>query len=248
MSRRLKTSRARIGWFRRDPFAGPGKWLRRLVRIAMLLVLLAIVVPPALVLLYRDYAPPGTLLMIVRLFEGEGIRKEWVPLERVSRHVPRAVIALEDNLFCRHDGFDWAAIFDAAADRLRGADTTRGGSTISQQAAKNVFLWPGRTFTRKAFEVPFTWLMEWVWGKRRIMEVYLNVIEWGPGIYGVEAAAQHYFGRPASRLTQRQAALLAAILPNPRRWSASRPTSYIGTRATIAVYRMRRLGEYYDCL
>ncbi len=186
--------------------------------------------------------------MVYRLFEGEGIRKEWMPLEKISRHLPAAAIALEDNLFCQHDGFDWAAIFDAAADRLRGADTTRGGSTISQQAAKNVFLWPGRTFTRKAFEVPFTWLMEWVWGKRRIMEVYLNVVEWGPGIYGVEAAARHYFGRPASRLTQRQAALLAAILPNPRRWSASRPTSYIGTRATIAIYRMRKLGEYYDCL
>ncbi len=238
----------RGGWFRRDPFAERSSWLRRLVRFALLLVVFLIVAPPALVLLYRDYAPPGTLLMLVRLFEGEGIKKEWVPLERISRNVPRAVIALEDNTFCRHDGFDWAAIFDAAADRVRGNGVTRGGSTISQQTAKNVFLWPDRTFVRKGLEVPFTWMMEKTWDKRRIMEVYLNVAEWGPGVYGVEAAAQHYFGKPARRLTRRQAALLAAILPNPRRWSARYPTNYISRRASTAIYRMRRLGEYYDCL
>jgi len=234
-------------FFWRDPFWEPRLWLRRMLRVAVMLLILIIAAPPAMVLLYRDVSPPGTLLMMERLFEGEGIKKEWVPLDRISRHVPAAVIALEDNLYCEHDGFDWAAIFDAAADHVRGEDTLRGGSTISQQTAKNVFLWPGRTFVRKGLEVPFTTMMEWWWGKRRIMEVYLNVIEWGPGIYGVEAASQTYFGKPARRLTSREAALLAAVLPNPRRWSPARPTIYIKRRANTAVYRMSRLGTRVNC-
>ncbi len=224
--------------FWRDPFWEPRAWLRRVLRITVMLLLLMATAPPALVLLYRDVAPPGTILMVLRLFEGEGLKKDWVPLERISRHVPAAVIALEDNLFCEHDGFDWAAIFDAAADQVRGEGKLRGGSTISQQAAKNVFLWPGRNYVRKGLEVPFTTMMEWWWGKRRIMEVYLNVIEWGPGIYGIEAASRHYFNRSARNLNKRQAARLAAVLPNPRRWSAAAPTRYIRGRAGIALRRM----------
>jgi monofunctional biosynthetic peptidoglycan transglycosylase len=235
-------------FFWRDPFWEPRVWLRRMVRIAVMLLLLSVTVPPAVVLLYRDFAPPGTLLMVFRLFEGEGIKKEWVSLEKVSRHVPAAVIALEDNLFCEHNGFDWAAIFEAAADQARGEGALRGGSTISQQTSKNVFLWPGRTFIRKGMEVPFTFMIEWAWDKRRIMEVYLNVVEWGPGIYGVEAAAQSYFGKSASRLTRREAALLAAILPNPRRWSAATPTPYINGRARTAMARMRSLGTLTACV
>jgi monofunctional biosynthetic peptidoglycan transglycosylase len=233
--------------FWRDPFWEPRAWLRRVLRITVMLLLLMVTAPPALVLLYRDVAPPGTILMVLRLFEGEGLKKEWVPLERVSRHVPAAVIALEDNLFCEHDGFDWAAIFDAAADQVRGEGKLRGGSTISQQTAKNVFLWPGRNYVRKGLEVPFTTMMEWWWGKRRIMEVYLNVIEWGPGIYGVEAASWAYFNKPARRLRRHEAALLAAVLPNPRRWSPARPTARIKRRANMAVYRMSRLGTKVNC-
>ena len=235
--------RRKTGGFRllfwRDPFWEPGAWLRRVIRIAVMLLLLAVIVPPALVLAYRDFAPPGTLLMVFRVFEGEGIKKEWKPLKKISRHVPAAVIALEDAGFCGHDGFEWVAIFEAAADQARGDSPLRGGSTITQQTSKNVFLWPGRTYVRKGLEVPFTFMIEWAWGKRRIMEVYLNVIEWGPGIYGVEAASRHYFGRSAGKLSRRQAALLAAILPNPRRWSAANPTSYIKRRANTAVRRMR---------
>lgn len=246
--RKVKVPKRRFRlFFWRDPFWEPRLWLRRMARIVIMLLLLVAAAPPAFVLLYRDVAPPGTLLMVLRLFEGEGIKKEWVPLEKISRHVPAAVIALEDNLFCEHDGFDWAAIFDAAADQLRGEGRTRGGSTISQQTAKNVFLWPGRNFVRKGLEVPFTTMMEWWWGKRRIMEVYLNVIEWGPGIYGVEAASQYYFRKPARRLTRREAALLAAVLPNPRRWSPARPTRYIRNRANTAIYRMSRLGTRMSC-
>ena len=233
--------------FWRDPFWNFRDWLRRMFRIAVMLLILAITVPPAFVLLYRDVAPPGTLLMVLRLFEGEGLNKEWVELEKISRHVPAAVIALEDAGFCQHDGFEWAAIFDAAADQARGERKLRGGSTITQQTAKNVFLWPGRTYVRKGMEVPFTYMMEWWWGKRRIMEVYLNVIEWGPGIYGIEAASQTYFNKSARRLTRREAALLAAVLPNPRRWSPARPTKYIRRRANTAIYWMPRLGARARC-
>jgi monofunctional biosynthetic peptidoglycan transglycosylase len=237
-----KTAGYRL-FFWRDPFWEPRVWLRRMIRIAIMLLLLVVTAPPALVLIYRDFAPPGTPLMIFRAVEGEGIRKEWKPLERISRHVPAAVIAMEDNLFCEHDGFDWAAIFEAAADQMRGEGRLRGGSTISQQASKNVFLWPGRTFVRKGLEVPFTFMIEWAWGKRRIMEVYLNVI----GIYGVEAAAKHYYGKSSSKLTRREAALLAAILPNPRRWSAANPTAFIKRRADMAQARMRDLGLLAAC-
>ena len=242
-SRKRRRYRGRTGGFRlffwRDPFWEPRVWLRRVFRVTVMLLLLAVILPPAMVLIYRDFAPPGTLLMLFRVLEGEGIKKEWKPLERISRHMPAAVIALEDAGFCGHDGFEWVAIFEAAADQARGDGPLRGGSTITQQTSKNVFLWPGRTFVRKGLEVPFTFMTEWAWGKRRIMEVYLNVIEWGPGIYGVEAAARHYFKKSAGRLTRREAALLAAILPNPRRWSAARPTRYINRRANTAIRRMR---------
>lgn len=241
-----KAPKVRVGLFRRDPFA-PSPW-RRLIRIAVVLVLLVVLVPPALVYIYRDYAPPVTLLMLVRMLEGEGMKRDWVPLSRISRHMPAAVIALEDNTFCSHDGFDWAAIFDAAADRARGAGKVRGGSTITQQTAKNVFLWPSRTYVRKGLEVPFSWMIEEVWGKRRIMEVYLNVIEWGPGIYGVEAASRHYFKKSSRHLTRYQAALLAAILPNPRRWSARYPTNRIKSRAGTGSYRMKRMGKLTRCV
>lgn len=233
--------------FWRDPFWDFRAWLRTVFRIAVMLLVLAVTIPPAMVLIYRDHEPPGTLLMVLRLFEGEGLDKEWVPLEKISRHVPRAVIALEDAGFCEHDGFEWAAIFDAAADRARGEGKVRGGSTITQQTAKNVFLWPSRTYVRKGMEVPFSYMMEKWWGKRRIMEVYLNVIEWGPGIYGVEAASQAYFKKSSRRLTRREAALLAAVLPNPRRWSPARPTRYIRRRSNVAVYWMPRLGVRANC-
>lgn len=220
---------------------------RRLFRVLLMILALIILTPPTLVLVYRDFSVPVTPLMVVRLLEGEGIRKDWVPLNRISRHVPAAVIALEDTKFCEHAGFDWAALSDAAADYFRG-EKLRGGSTITMQTAKNVFLWPSRTMTRKAFEVPFTVMIEWTWDKRRIMEVYLNVIEFGPGIYGVEAAARAYFGKSARSLTRREAALLAAILPNPRRWSPRRPSRFVERRANLATFRARRLGPAGSCL
>ncbi len=233
--------------FRRNPFRDWGAIRRRAFRVLLMVLALVVLAPPALVMIYRDFSVPVTPLMLVRLIEGEGIRKDWVPLGRISRHVPAAVIALEDTKFCEHAGFDWAAMFDAAAGYFRG-ESLRGGSTITMQTAKNVFLWPSRTMTRKAFEVPFTAMIEWTWDKRRIMEVYLNVIEFGPGIYGVEAAANAYFDKSARTLTRREAALLAAILPNPRRWSPSRPSRFVERRANLAMYRASRLGAAGKCV
>jgi monofunctional biosynthetic peptidoglycan transglycosylase len=215
---------------------------RRALKTAAVFLVLLLAAPTGLVLLYRDVSPPLTLLMFVRLFDGHGIKKEWVPMENISRHVPNAVIALEDNLFCEHNGFDWAAIFDAAADRIRGAGSG-GGSTITQQTAKNVFLWPDRTMTRKAFEVPFAKMMERWWGKRRIMEIYLNVIEWGPGIYGIEAASRHYFKKSAQHLTRQEAALLAAVLPSPLNWSPIRASERVAGRAALAEQRVPQLRD-----
>jgi monofunctional glycosyltransferase len=193
------------------------------------------------VALYGFLPPPITPLMIIRLFQGEGLHKEWVSYEGVAPAVFKAVIAAEDSRFCQHYGFDLEAIQSAWQKNLRGR-RIRGGSTISQQTAKNVFLWPGSSLVsriiRKGFEVYFTALIELFWGKRRILEVYVNVAEMGPGIYGVQAAAQAHFKTTADKLTSRQAALLAAVLPNPLRYSAGKPGSYVSRQAATYVARM----------
>jgi monofunctional biosynthetic peptidoglycan transglycosylase len=176
----------------------------------------------ALVALYRELPPPLTPLMLIRLAEGYGITKEWKPIEHISGHLVRAVMAGEDGKFCGHHGFDWAAI-GGAWHRYRTGGRLVGASTISMQTAKNVFLWPGRDWIRKAVEAYFTALIELAWGKRRIIEIYLNVVEWGPGIYGAEAAAQHYFHRPASALSADEAVRLAAALTDPLDRNPSRP-------------------------
>lgn len=188
-----------------------------------------------LTLLYRFVPVPITLLMVGEsVFEGRSIRQNWVPLERISPHLVRAVIASEDNEFCHHWGFDFKELEDAWRESQNGG-RLRGASTISQQTAKNVFLWSGRSWIRKGFEAYFTVLIESLWPKRRIMEVYLNVIEWGPGVFGAEAAARRWFGKPAARLSPMEAARLAAILPNPTRYRANPPGPYVASRSyTIA--------------
>ena len=220
---------------------------KRLRQILYGLLALVLIGPLIVTLLYRQLPPPVTPLMVIRLFEGEGLKKRWMPLERISGHLPRAVIALEDNNFCRHAGVDWGEVFDALADYFKGRDL-RGASTITMQTSKNLFLWPGRSVLRKAFEAPLTVLLESFWSKRRIIEVYLNVAEWGPGIYGAESAARTYFGKPAAQLTRREASLLAAVLPNPRRWSPAKPTRYIEGRARLSRVRGAGLGPLLACL
>lgn len=188
-------------------------------------------------LLYRVVPPPGTPLMLIRAVEGAGIERDWRPLDAIAPALARAVIASEDTGFCGHGGFDWDAIETALDDNEEGR-RLRGGSTISQQTAKNAFLWPDRTWIRKGAEAWFTLLIESLWPKRRILEVYLNIVEWGDGIYGAEAAARHHFHKPASALTRREAALLAVVLPSPRRWSPSDPGAYVARRAGLIERRM----------
>ncbi len=201
---------------------------------ALLTVLL---LPIPFVAAYRFLPPPVTPLMLIRAAAGEPIRKTWVPLARISPWLPRAVIASEDARFCFHHGFDFEEI-GAALDRYRAGHRLRGASTLSQQTAKNLLLWPGRNLLRKAIEAYITVLLELGWPKSRILEVYLNIVEWGPGVYGAEAAAATHFHKPATMLSRREAALLAAVLPNPRVLSADRPSPYVEERAATIEARM----------
>jgi monofunctional glycosyltransferase len=195
----------------------------RRLRDLMLAVIAAFLVGSFLwVLAYRFLPVPLTWPMARDGLAGRHVERNWVPLRQIAVVMPRAVIGAEDARFCEHSGFDGDAIEAALAGNSRGR-ALRGGSTISQQTAKNAFLWPERSWVRKGFEAWFTLLIELIWGKPRIMEVYLNIAEMGPGIYGVDAAAKHYFGTSAARLTRAQAARLAAILPQPIKRDAANP-------------------------
>jgi monofunctional biosynthetic peptidoglycan transglycosylase len=187
------------------------------------------------VVVYRFVDPPITPLMLIR---GNGITQEWVSLRAVSPFLLRSVVIAEDARFWEHHGVDWIALDRAREynERQRGS-RLRGGSTITMQCARNVFLWPGRTYLRKTVEIWFAYLIERAWGKQRILEVYLNVIEWGDGIYGVEAAARRYFRTTAASLDAEQSALLAAALPNPHRWNPAHPTPYLNGRAALIMRR-----------
>lgn len=223
---------------------------RRMLHLAVNALVILILTPIALTCLYRFVPVPVTPLMIIRVFQGEGLHKDWVPLGQISPSLRRAVIAAEDNSFCEHDGFDWKALNKAIykyQHQKNGTRKVKGGSTISQQTAKNLFLWPTSSITRKVLEFPLTLLIENLLPKQRILEIYLNVAEFGPGVYGAEAAARHHFKTGAAKLTPRQAALLAAVLPNPRRWSASHPGPYIRMRAGIIQSRISHLGPLLAC-
>jgi monofunctional glycosyltransferase len=199
-------------------------------------------------LTYRFVIPPPTPLMLMRVIEqlakGEELKlkKEWIPYDEISPNLVRAVITSEDNNFLEHNGIDFEAIEKARKLNERGKKL-RGASTISQQTAKNVFLWPGRNYIRKGMEVYFTYLIELAWSKQRIMEVYLNEIEMGDGIYGAEMASQTYFHKPAIDLTRSEAALIAAVLPNPRKWSPVHPTPYIIRKKNWIVVHMNKFSN-----
>ncbi len=195
---------------------------RRLRDIVLVVIAAFVVLSFFWVLAYRYLPVPITWPMARDALAGRHVEKHWVPLTEIATVMPRAVIGAEDANFCSHSGFDGDAIEAALVGNSRGGKL-RGGSTISQQTAKNAFLWPERSWLRKGFEAWFTVLIELVWGKPRIMEVYLNIAELGPGIYGVDAAADHYFGTTAEKLTRAQAARLAAILPQPIKRDAAHP-------------------------
>lgn len=204
---------------------------------------------PLLAVLWAWVLPvPGTPLMVLRLLEGEGWSQHWVSLEEVAPSLVPAIIAAEDNTFCQHQGIDWPGLARAAREVERGQrDQARGASTLSMQVAKNLLLWPGRDELRKGLELTYLPWIEGLWSKRRILEVYINIVELGPGIYGVEAAARHHFGVPASALTARQSALLAAVLPNPREWNAGQPGNYVGQRAETLQRRAKDIAPLLTC-
>lgn len=223
--------------------------LKRIQKVLQWIVLLFFGSTILAVLVYRFVPVPVTPLMLIRctqqMARGEKVRLKhhWVPLDSISKYLPVAVMASEDQRFMTHHGFDFVEIQNAIEEREKG-QRQRGGSTISQQTAKNVFLWPRSSWVRKGFEVYFTVLIELFWNKERIMEVYLNSIEMGDGIYGAEAVAQQNFGRPASRLTRANCALIAATLPNPLRFSSKNPSRYMLKRQTAIMRQMK----YIDLL
>lgn len=202
----------------------------------------------AFVVIFKFVPVPFTPLMVIRYFENVADGKEnnfnhnWEPIENISVNLQKAVIASEDGAFLTHNGFDFIAMQKAYKSNERGRKI-RGGSTISQQTAKNVFLWQGRSYVRKGLEAYFTFLIEVIWGKKRIMEVYLNSIEMGDGIYGAYAATEYWYRKDASDLTMQQAAGIAAILPNPRKFKATSSSSYINKRKTKIVRIMKQVGK-----
>lgn len=197
-----------------------------------------------LVVIYKFVPVYYTPLMFIRMYEYKNtkIKHQWVPIEQISRSMIEAVIASEDNLFMEHNGFDLKQIKEAREEAREGR-RVRGASTISQQTAKNVFLWPGKSYFRKGLEAYFTVLMEWIWGKERIMEVYLNSIEMGKYIYGVEAAAENYYGKHAYQLTRGESALIAAILPNPLKRNPAKPSAYLQERQQDILTLMRKIKQ-----
>lgn len=199
---------------------------RRLLMLLVKAVIAFLLGSVLWVVAYRFVNPPITLTMMGDVVAGHGVTKQWMPLSRIDRSMARAAIAAEDSRFCEHNGFDYKAIAAAAARNATGKKHIRGGSTISQQTAKNAFLWQGGGYFRKGMEAWFTLLIENIWGKRRIMEVYLNVAETGIGTYGVNAGAMRYFKHDASRLTDREAAQIAAVLPLPKKRAAIDPKGF----------------------
>lgn len=218
--------------------------VRRLWGLVWRAALILVLVPIVLVPVYR-FVPAVSTLMVYDALTGQPVERTWVPLSAIAPSLQAAVLMSEDGRFCSHNGIDWdelAVVLD------RGDEPARGASTIPMQTVKNLFLWQGRSYLRKALEFPLALYADAVWGKRRTMEIYLNIAEWGPGIFGAEAAAQHYFGRSAANLTSRQAALLAVTLPNPEARDPANPSAALNTLARRAERRASQAGAYIGCL
>ena len=218
-----------------------------LKRVFRWVLVLFIILPILLTLVYRYLPVPVTPLMVIRLVQGESLNKHWQPAERIAHSLKASVIASEDNKFCQHSGFDWDAFADVASE-FKNEGKLRGGSTISMQTAKNLYLWPSRSCVRKGLEAAYTPMIELLLPKDRIMTLYLNIAEFGPGIYGAEAAAQTYFNTSAANLSSHQSALLAAVLPNPREYNAGRPSGYVQGRAATIQVRVQQLGPLLKCV
>ena len=229
---------------RRSRRSSAARFLRRLI----LLVLAVLLAPYVLILLYAPpFVHPISTLMLADLALLKGYDRRWVALEDISPNLVRSVMMSEDGQFCRHAGVDWGEMKAVVQEALEG-ETTRGASTIPMQTAKNLFLWNGRSFVRKALELPLAIAADFIWSKHRLMEIYLNIAEWGPGIYGAEAAARHHFGVSAGDLSRRQAALLAVALPNPITRVASKPGRGMQRLAGVVERRARGSGDYITCI
>ncbi|MDB5197124.1 MAG: mtgA [Flaviaesturariibacter sp.] len=214
---------------------------RRIWRFIKRLFLILFITQFLYIILLRWVNPPITLTQIGSLLDGDGLKRDYIDDDTIPYTMKLAVIASEDQVFPDHGGFDWKSIEKAMAYNKKKPNRVRGASTISQQVAKNVFLWQGRSWIRKGLEIYFTKMIEWIWGKKRILSVYLNVIEMGKGIYGIEAAAQHYFKKPAKSLTRKEASLIAACLPNPKRFIPTPPSFFVGNRSNWIQGQMRYL-------
>lgn len=220
--------------------------IRKILRFLFRIVLWFIGLSLLLVVIFRFVPVPVTVFQIYKAIEAPSdqkylLRKDWVPLEDISPDLVRAVIASEDQKFPQHFGFDLEAIQDAYQDNKSGK-RVRGGSTISQQTAKNLFLWPGQNYLRKGLEAYFTLLLELFWSKERIIEVYLNIVEFGPGVYGAQAAAEVYFHKDAAKLNRYECALIATALPNPAKYSLANPGPYMKRRQQWVLRNMNNLG------
>jgi monofunctional biosynthetic peptidoglycan transglycosylase len=217
-----------------------------LARVLRWFVLAFAILAAALILglLAFRFIPVPSTLMLGRWLTLQPVERQWVPLSQISPALVRAVIAAEDQRFCSHRGVDWVELNTVLEDE---DGPSRGASTLTMQTAKNVFLWPGRSYLRKALEIPLALAIDVAWPKRRVIEVYLNVAEWGEGLFGAEAAAQRYFKKPAARLTSAEAARLAGALPNPRLRDPSRPSRGLQAAAGRVQRRVGQLGPLGDC-
>ncbi len=221
--------------------------VRRFIRRVALAIAIVIFMPVVLLPVYSALNPPITTVMIAKRIAGASIIKTWRPIEAISPHLVRAVIVAEDGQFCAHSGIDWQQVEAVLSDAENGG-TLRGASTITMQVVKNLFLWSGRSWLRKGLEVPLALYADAVLSKRRIMEIYLNIVEWDKGIYGAEAAARHYFGVSAARLNATQAARMAATLPAPRLRDPARPGRTTGRLAGLYARRAAAAGPYVACV
>ncbi len=238
-----------FGLARANTHRGAFKRVRRaLVRLLVAVVVIAVVLPLILMVLYRSPTihPVSTLMLQDRL-SGRGYQRDWVAFDAISPALVQSVLMSEDGQFCFHDGVDWAAL-NLVIDEALDGERPRGASTIAMQAVKNLFLWSSRSYLRKGIEVPLAIVADAVWSKRRLMEIYLNVAEWGPGIYGIEAASQHYYGIPAAQLSRRRAAYLAVTLPAPGRRNPARPSPGMTRLAAVIERRAQQSGAYIKCL
>ena len=224
----------------------PPRTLRRALRLAAFGLLAFAGAVFVLIILYRWVDPPASTLMLGQRLGGTPIVQRWVPLTRISPNLPLAVILSEDARFCRHAGVDWGELKEAI--ETAGDGVARGGSTISMQVVKNLFLWPSKSYVRKAIEIPLAYLIEVAWSKQRILEIYLNIAEWGPGVFGAEAAARYHFRKPAALLGPREAALLAVSLPNPFERDAGSPGPGTQRLADNLLLRMRAARATAGCV